>query len=155
MFLVRSDHWYDRAGIYRDAQYVEFDDAAARAAFFGASVAQWVAATDRRYDIVHGNDWQSGPALAHLRSLCADAPAPALLINVHSAEYLGPVEPGEPLGLPRPGPGPWPGTASRRACCSSVCWRPTPPPPAARRTPGNCPSTRPAPPSERRSPRCP
>lgn len=100
VFLVRSDHWYDRAGIYRDAQYVEFDDAAARAAFFGASVAQWVAATDRRYDIVHGNDWQSGPALAHLRSLCADAPAPALLINVHSAEYLGPVEPGEPLGLP-------------------------------------------------------
>ncbi|MFH9575353.1 glycogen synthase [Streptomyces sp. NPDC017230] len=102
VFLVRADPWYDRGGIYRDARYVEFADAVARAAFFGACVAQWMTATGRRYDIVHGNDWQSGPALAHLRSLRQDAAAPALLINVHNAEYPGRVGPGElrQLGLP-------------------------------------------------------
>ncbi|KUN00441.1 hypothetical protein AQI95_34655 [Streptomyces yokosukanensis] len=102
VFLVRADHWYDRAGIYRDAQYVEFADAVARAAFFGAAVAQWLTATGRPYDIVHGNDWQSGPALAHLRSVRGSAGGPALLINVHSAEYLGRIRPGElpHLGLP-------------------------------------------------------
>ncbi|MFI1734540.1 glycogen synthase [Streptomyces acidicola] len=102
VYLVRADHWYDREGIYRDAHYVEFTDAVARAAYFGAGVAQWVTATGRRYDIVHGNDWQSGPALAHLRSLRANDDESALLINVHNAEYPGRIEPGQlrHLGLP-------------------------------------------------------
>ncbi|MEU3771945.1 glycogen/starch synthase [Streptomyces sp. NPDC032472] len=91
VFLVRADHWYDRGGIYRDERYVEFPDAALRAAFFGACIGAWIGATGRRYDIVHGNDWQSGPALAHLRALRAADTAPALLANVHSAEYTGEV----------------------------------------------------------------
>ncbi|WP_331742653.1 glycogen/starch synthase (plasmid) [Streptomyces sp. NBC_00868] len=93
VFLVRADHWYDRGGIYRDQRYVEFPDAAQRAAFFGACVGAWLAASGRRYDIVHGNDWQSGPALAHLRALRGTATSPALLVNVHSAEYTGEVPP--------------------------------------------------------------
>lgn len=102
VYLVRADHWYDRDGIYRDARYVEFADAVARAAYFGACVAQWVAATGRRYDIVHGNDWQSGPALAHLRELRATGSGPALLVNVHNAEYPGRVGPGQLRGLGLP-----------------------------------------------------
>ncbi|MEU6461263.1 glycogen/starch synthase [Streptomyces sp. NPDC046976] len=102
VFLLRADHWYDRPGLYRDARYVEFTDATARAAFYGACVARWLADSGRRYDVVHGNDWQSGPALAQLRTLRGTAPAPVLLANVHSAWYTGRVEPADigELALP-------------------------------------------------------
>ncbi|CAL9638042.1 glycogen synthase [Streptomyces sp. enrichment culture] len=112
VFLIRADHWYDRDGIYRDARYVEFADAVARAAYFGACVAQWVTATARRYDIVHGNDWQSGPALAHLRSQRESTSGPALLINVHNAEYPGRIGPGELRGLGLPSA--WQATLEQR-----------------------------------------
>ncbi|GLX50935.1 glycogen synthase 2 [Streptomyces hygroscopicus subsp. hygroscopicus] len=92
VFLVRADHWYDRPGLYRDEDYVEFADATARAAFFGACVARWLTDSGRRYDVVHGNDWQSGPALAHLRTLRGTDRTPVLLANVHSAAYTGRVE---------------------------------------------------------------
>lgn len=107
LFLVRADHWYDRAGIYRDAEYVEFTDATARAAFFGRCVADWLATADRGYDLVHGNDWQSGAALAQLRSARGTSRRPALLLNVHSAEYVGRIEPDatDRLALPDPWPG--------------------------------------------------
>jgi starch synthase len=88
VFLVRSDRWYEREGIYRDATYTEFDDAVERAAFFGFCVAEWVRRTGRRYDVVHGNDWQSGAALAHLRARRADW-TPRLLMNVHNGLYVG------------------------------------------------------------------
>ncbi|MFD7080719.1 glycogen synthase [Streptomyces sp. NPDC059918] len=102
VFLVRADHWYDRGGIYRDERYVEFPDAARRAAFFGAVVGAWLAACGRAYDIVHANDWQSGPALAHVRALRGTRTAPALLANVHSAEYVGELPAGDlgALALP-------------------------------------------------------
>ncbi|MGD3112016.1 glycogen synthase [Streptomyces sp. YGL11-2] len=102
VYLVRSGHWYDRAGMYRDAQYLEYADATARAAFFGACTAAWLTSTGRGYDLVHGNDWQSGPALAHLRSMRGASPRPALLLNVHSAEYTGVVAPGEISSLSLP-----------------------------------------------------
>ncbi|MFE2347013.1 glycogen synthase [Kitasatospora cineracea] len=102
VLLVRADHWYDRDGIYRDRDYVEYGDAVARAAFFGACVADWVRVSGRRYDVVHGNDWQSGAALAHLRSLRAGGRRPTLLMNVHNGAYRGEVAAGslDRLGLP-------------------------------------------------------
>ncbi|WP_113698946.1 glycogen synthase [Nonomuraea lactucae] len=86
--LIKADAWYDRDGIYRDARYTEFADAVERAAFFGASVAEWVERTGVTYDLVHANDWQSGAALAHLRARRAGG-SPALLMNIHSAAYEG------------------------------------------------------------------
>ncbi|MET7854116.1 glycogen/starch synthase [Streptomyces avermitilis] len=89
VYLVRADPWYDRGGIYRDEEYTEFGDAAERAAFFGSCVAQWVRGTGDRYDLVHANDWQSGAALAQLAVDRGTARRPALLMNIHSAEYPG------------------------------------------------------------------
>ncbi|MEW2624638.1 glycogen/starch synthase [Streptomyces sp. NPDC048106] len=104
VFLVRADHWYDRPGLYRDENYVEFADATARAAFFGACVARWLTDSGRRYDVVHGNDWQSGAALAHLRTLRGTDPTPVLLANVHSAAYTGRIDRADigELALPAP-----------------------------------------------------
>ncbi|MFI8833418.1 glycogen synthase [Streptomyces afghaniensis] len=89
VYLVRADAWFGRAGIYRDADYVEFADAAHRAAFFGWCVARWVELGARAYDLVHGNDWQSGAAMAHLRSMRGTDRSPALLMNVHNGAYQG------------------------------------------------------------------
>ncbi|MFF2409963.1 glycogen synthase [Streptomyces sp. NPDC058092] len=90
IYLIRADPWYDRGGIYRDARYQEFGDARERAAFFGICVARWLAERGNPYDVVHGNDWQSGPALAHLRA-DRSTRKPALLMHVHSAVHQGPV----------------------------------------------------------------
>ncbi|MFF8726192.1 glycogen synthase [Streptomyces sp. NPDC015171] len=102
VFLLRSDRWYDREGIYRDSRYVEFPDAVARAAFYGSAAARWVRDCGRSYDLVHGNDWQSGPALAHLRHARGSGTRPVLLMNVHNGEYRGDVPPPlvARLGLP-------------------------------------------------------
>ncbi|HEV3171105.1 MAG TPA: glycogen/starch synthase [Actinocrinis sp.] len=88
VILIRADAWYDRDGIYRDAMYAEFADAVERSAFFGACVADWIEQTGAAYELVHANDWQSGAALAHVRSRRTGS-APALLMNIHSAVYEG------------------------------------------------------------------
>ncbi|MFI1357754.1 glycogen synthase [Streptomyces sp. NPDC020898] len=102
VLLLRADEWYDREGIYRDGLYVEFPDAGDRAAFFGRGAAQWAHRSGRHYDLVHGNDWQSGAALAHLRAQRGTKESPALLLNIHSAHYRGELPPERlpALGLP-------------------------------------------------------
>ncbi|UQS29231.1 glycogen/starch synthase [Streptomyces fradiae] len=102
VFLLRADVWYDREGIYRDGRYVEFADATARAAFFGWAAARWAEVSGRTYDLVHGNDWQSGAALAHLRRARGSAARPALLMNVHNGAYAGEVGVAEVAGLGLP-----------------------------------------------------
>ncbi|MFD8722636.1 glycogen synthase [Streptomyces sp. NPDC059629] len=104
LFLIRADPWYDRVGIYRNAAYRPFPDEAARAAFFGWCVAQWVARSANGYTLFHGNDWQSGAAMAHLRDLL---PAVPQLLTIHNGLYQGRLNAGEPagFGLPVPGAG--------------------------------------------------
>ncbi|BFP51293.1 glycogen synthase [Streptomyces griseus] len=99
VYLVRADSWYAREGLYRDASYTEFGDAVERAAFFGRCVAEWVERTGLDYDLVHGNDWQSGAALAQLRHRDPELP---MLLSIHNAEYAGALgsTPLDGLGLP-------------------------------------------------------
>ncbi|MFI1357735.1 glycogen synthase [Streptomyces sp. NPDC020898] len=99
IFLVRADAWYDRPGIYRDEEYRPFTDEAARGAFFGWCVAEWVGTGRQDYDLVHGNDWQSGAAMAHLRDRF---PALPQILTIHNGLYSGDVRAQElpELGLP-------------------------------------------------------
>jgi starch synthase len=96
--LIRADAWFDRAGIYRDVEYVEYADAVPRAAFFGRCVAAWLERSEQRFDIVHANDWQSGAAVAHLRRTDAGR-ALSVLMNVHSGVYHGAVPAPDVAGL--------------------------------------------------------
>lgn len=86
VYLVRSDTWYDRPGMYRDERYIPFADEAERAAYFGWCVAQWLSAGEPRYGFIHGNDWQSGAAMAHLRDRF---PALPQLLTIHNGLYRG------------------------------------------------------------------
>ncbi|WP_331751360.1 glycogen/starch synthase (plasmid) [Streptomyces sp. NBC_00715] len=99
IFLIRADSWYDRAAIYRDDRYLPFPDEAARSAFFGSCVADWLAADRRSYSLVHGNDWQSGSVLAHLRDRYPSLP---LLLTIHNGFYTGELLRDELLGLGLP-----------------------------------------------------
>lgn len=101
LFLIQADPWYDRVGIYRDASYRPFEDETARAAFFGWCVAEWIVRSDRSYGLVHGNDWQSGAAMAHLRDRLPSLPQ---LLTIHNALYQGPLGPGEPAEFDLPVP---------------------------------------------------
>ncbi|WP_324789445.1 glycogen synthase [Streptomyces sp. H51] len=99
VYLIRSDAWYDRPGMYRDEHYAPFADEAERAAYFGWCVARWLSATGPRYGLVHGNDWQSGAAMAHLRARFPRLPQ---LLTVHNGLYRGDLTHCAPatLGLP-------------------------------------------------------
>jgi starch synthase len=99
VFLVRADEWYDRSSIYRDERYRAFEDETERAAFFGWCVAEWVSARLRRYGLVHGNDWQSGAAMAHVRDRL---PALPQLLTVHNATYRGDLRGLDPLAIGLP-----------------------------------------------------
>ncbi|MEU3771938.1 glycogen/starch synthase [Streptomyces sp. NPDC032472] len=99
IFLLRADAWYDRGGIYRDANYTAFADEGGRAAFFGWCVADWLEATSHDYDLIHGNDWQSGAALAHLRDRF---PGLKQVLTIHNALYQGRLQELEPAGLGLP-----------------------------------------------------
>ncbi|WP_327004479.1 glycogen/starch synthase [Dactylosporangium sp. NBC_01737] len=102
MYLIRADRWYDRPGIYRDDDYVAFADEAERAAYFGLCVADWVSATaagSAAHTLVHGNDWQSGAAMAHLRERFPHLPQ---LLTIHNGLYRGDLRGRDPVvrGLP-------------------------------------------------------
>ncbi|MEV0455859.1 glycogen synthase [Catellatospora methionotrophica] len=99
VYLIRADTWYDRPGIYCDEAYRPFADHAERAAFFGGCVADWVTGNGQPYDLVHGTEWQSGAAMAHLRHRY---PALPQLMSVFNAFYQGPLTDTSPdqLGLP-------------------------------------------------------
>ena len=99
LYLLRADAWYNRYAIYRDATYTAFADEAQRAAFFGWCVADWLEQAGHDYNIVHGNDWQSGAAMAHLRDRF---PHLVQVLTIHNALYQGRLQAGESaeLGLP-------------------------------------------------------
>ncbi|MFF8681068.1 glycogen synthase [Streptomyces sp. NPDC015237] len=99
IYLVRADAWYDRHSIYRDANYTAFTDETRRAAFFGWCVAEWLERTGHSYDVVHGNDWQSGAAMAHLRERFPDL---SQVLTIHNALYQGRLQRLEPGGLGLP-----------------------------------------------------
>lgn len=99
IYLIRADAWYDRQGIYRDANYTAFTDETRRAAFFGWCIAEWLEKTGHTYDVIHGNDWQSGAAMAHLRDRFPDV---AQVLTIHNALYQGRLQLLEPGGLGLP-----------------------------------------------------
>lgn len=95
VLLLRADEWYLRkGGIYRDPNYVEYEDAALRASFYGASVRNWMETGAEKYDLVHANDWQSGMALLMISGIRRRQGSylPRLLYNIHSGVYRGYLE---------------------------------------------------------------
>lgn len=98
ILLVRSDAWYG----YEDGIYGGGDkNAALRAVHFGLRIAQWIEQSNSEVDIVHGCDWQSGPALFFIDRLrrAKNGRMPRLLFNLQNATYRGNVKPEDLMGF--------------------------------------------------------
>jgi starch synthase len=88
IWLVDAPYLYDRAGDpYRDEWGRDFVDNAWRFGCFCEAVhGLALGATGWTADIVHGNDWQTGPALSWLSTVY---PRPKLIFTIHNMAYQG------------------------------------------------------------------
>ncbi len=85
VFLVRSDEYFDRAGLYGAAGR-DFEDNAERFIFFSKAVVELVRRIAPPPDIVHAHDWQTAlvPVLMHERRLPFKT-----VLTVHNLAYQG------------------------------------------------------------------
>ena len=92
--LVDCPELYDRAGIYGE-RGADYEDNPLRYAVLSAVALRWALSQPAPPQIVHGHDWQSGLALAYLRSavsrlgLPPTANPPRSVFTIHNLAYQG------------------------------------------------------------------
>ncbi len=86
VYLVDNHHYF-----YRDGMYM-FDDEAERFAFFSKAVLEMLPRLDWQPDVIHCNDWQSGPIPLFLRTHYRQDPfynRIATVFTIHNLQYQG------------------------------------------------------------------
>lgn len=104
--LVQHAASYDRDGYYMDGA-ADFSDNAARFTLLGRTALEAIRAEARPVDVIHGHDWQAGPALLSLRHRYGADPLlarAATMLTCHNLAYHGwtPREQAWQLDLPDP-----------------------------------------------------
>ncbi len=90
-YLVRNDRYFDREFYYgtKDGDYV---DNCERFAFFCRAIMEWIGRSDRPYDILHSNDWQTALLPAYVKTLYSREKAfrsTGTVLTVHNVGYQG------------------------------------------------------------------
>jgi starch synthase len=100
--LVDHPASFDRAGLYGEGG-ADYPDNGRRFTLLGRACLAAIAAEPQPTDVLHGHDWQSGPALTLARA----ERRPASLLTCHNLAYHGWVPPAEAaeLALADPEPG--------------------------------------------------
>jgi starch synthase len=100
--LVDHAPSFDRGGLYGEGG-ADYPDNGRRFTLLGRACLSAIESESPPTDVLHGHDWQSGPALMLARA----TPRPATLLTCHNLAYHGWVPPAESaqLGLPDPEPG--------------------------------------------------
>jgi starch synthase len=92
-YLIGNDDYFDRDSLYVDpATNEDYKDNCERYVFFSRAVLEAAEALDRRPDVIHCNDWQTGLIPVYLRTLYARGRAvsgAASLFTVHNLAYQG------------------------------------------------------------------
>jgi len=89
--LVQHAPSFERPQYYMDADG-DFEDNAARFTLLGRAALEAIRAEARPVDIIHGHDWQSGPALLSLRHRYGGDPllaGTATMLTCHNLAYHG------------------------------------------------------------------
>ena len=95
VILVGNSRYFDRPALYGDANG-DYADNAERFAFFSRAVLDGAKALGFKPDIIHGNDWQTGPLFAYLKKVYAGEPLFAgvkSVLTIHNMGYQGLFDP--------------------------------------------------------------
>jgi starch synthase len=103
LFLVDHPPSFDRDGLYTTPGGADFPDNARRFTLLGRAALEICAHMELWPDVVHGHDWQAGPALIHARFASGARKVPKTVFTIHNLAYQGvfPEAVVDQLGLPR------------------------------------------------------
>jgi len=102
VYLVDHKPSFDRDGLYGDARG-DFADNARRFALLGSAALALAAEFGAWPDVVHGHDWQAGPAILYAKRRWSDLRPPKTVFTLHNLAFQGlfPERVIDELGLPR------------------------------------------------------
>lgn len=92
VYFIEADKYFDRDGLYHDADFNDFDDNPRRFAFLTRAALQLCKDIGFKPDIVHAHDWQAALAAAYLKvwhwndPILGDA---ASVLTIHNIGYQG------------------------------------------------------------------
>ncbi|HEY7958388.1 MAG TPA: glycogen synthase GlgA [Polyangia bacterium] len=103
LFFIDHPPSFDRDGLYGPPGGGDFPDNARRFTLLGRAALALAAHLGLWPDILHGHDWQAGPALLYARSTHGDLRPPRTVFTVHNLAFQGlfPESTVEELGFPR------------------------------------------------------
>jgi starch synthase len=91
-YFIESVKYFDRPGLYHDADFNDYQDNARRFGFFSRAALQLCSDMAFAPHIVHVHDWQTAPAAAYLKIWHWDDPLlgkAASLLTIHNVAYQG------------------------------------------------------------------
>src|SRR5262249_54164357 len=102
VFLIDHKPSFDRDGLYGDARG-DYPDNARRFALLGSAALELAAEFGAWPDVVHGHDWQAGPAIVFAKRRWGDLRPPKTVFTLHNLAFQGlfPEQVVDELGLPR------------------------------------------------------
>ncbi|HEX6837040.1 MAG TPA: glycogen synthase GlgA [Polyangia bacterium] len=102
VYLIDHKPSFDRDGLYGDAKG-DFGDNARRFALLGSAALAVCAEFGAWPDVVHGHDWQAGPAILLAKRHWGDLRLPKTVFTLHNLAFQGlfPEKVVDELGLPR------------------------------------------------------
>jgi starch synthase len=102
VFLVDHKPSFDRDGLYGDAKG-DYADNARRFALLGSAALALSAEFGGWPEVVHGHDWQAGPAILFAKRPWGDLKPPKTVFTLHNLAFQGlfPEKVVDDLGLPR------------------------------------------------------
>ncbi len=102
VYLIDHKPSFDREGLYGDAKG-DYGDNARRFALLGSAALAVCAEFGAWPDVVHGHDWQAGPAILFAKRRWGDLRLPKTVFTLHNLAFQGlfPEKVVDDLGLPR------------------------------------------------------
>jgi starch synthase len=102
IYLVDHKPSFDRDGLYGDDKG-DFADNARRFALLGSAALALAAEFGAWPDVVHGHDWQAGPAILYAKRRWGELRPPKTVFTLHNLAFQGlfPASVIDELGLPR------------------------------------------------------
>ncbi|MBN2403188.1 MAG: glycogen synthase GlgA [Spirochaetes bacterium] len=92
VYLIEYHEFYDRAGIYHDSEFNDYDDNPKRFAFLSKAALQLCSEIKFIPDVIHANDWHTAVIPAYLKKLFKNDPVlgkTASVLTIHNIAYQG------------------------------------------------------------------